>query len=420
MENHDAALRVWREAGVRRRVLIHVDAHHDLVWAKDSRCLVDIANFICFALRENLVREIAWVTPDASWNDPSSRRALVVQANDLIAKYPQSSGIREEGPAHLTFQLQGIKVHVCKLGSLPAELCREAVLLDLDVDFMVIPRVYLDSIAIHSDQPWIQPAEVLDRLEAAGILPELVTIAYSVNGGYTPLKWKYLGDELAARLTGDPIPARGPLDYNTPFVNLAFPFYQTGQWDRARAAFQEVLTLDAENAWARLGLGLLAVKAKDWKEAEVLLREGLERNRNMTDALRALAEILERSGRDAEAIANYERSLLLALKGHASILDAICTPGVDGAVRDEQHGEVHYRLARLYERRGDLKRAAGSYAIAAAGANYRTRVNLRMARTLAGRGKYARALAACGTALTTIPPDLRRVWNRKRRPKESA
>ena len=32
MENHDEAYHVWRQAGISQRVLVHVDAHHDMAW----------------------------------------------------------------------------------------------------------------------------------------------------------------------------------------------------------------------------------------------------------------------------------------------------------------------------------------------------------------------------------------------------
>jgi hypothetical protein len=44
----------------------------------------------------------------------------------------------------------------------------------------------------------------------ARVQSDLVTIAYPVYGGFTPIRWKYLGDELEARLGGaDPEFLRG-------------------------------------------------------------------------------------------------------------------------------------------------------------------------------------------------------------------
>ena len=68
MENHDGAYYIWRDLGVKDRILVHIDAHHDMWWAEDTKAsLVTIANFICPALKEGIVREVFWVVPDATW-----------------------------------------------------------------------------------------------------------------------------------------------------------------------------------------------------------------------------------------------------------------------------------------------------------------------------------------------------------------
>jgi hypothetical protein len=75
------------------------------------------------------------------------------------------------------------------------------VLLDIDTDYCIVDRVYTESDGPRR-LPWCWPEELIRRLQARGIVADMVTIPYSVDGGYTPLKWKYLGDELAARLGG--------------------------------------------------------------------------------------------------------------------------------------------------------------------------------------------------------------------------
>src|SRR5260370_41990787 len=75
MENHDGAYYIWREAGVRRKILVHIDAHHDMWWVKDKNAaFVTIANFICPALKKDLVKEVYWVVPDATWDSGRTRR----------------------------------------------------------------------------------------------------------------------------------------------------------------------------------------------------------------------------------------------------------------------------------------------------------------------------------------------------------
>jgi tetratricopeptide (TPR) repeat protein len=74
------------------------------------------------------------------------------------------------------------------------------VLLDIDIDYLLMPRVAFERWDSHSRLPWRWPEELVAGLESAGVRAELATIVYSVEGGYTPLKWKYLGDELELRL----------------------------------------------------------------------------------------------------------------------------------------------------------------------------------------------------------------------------
>ena len=128
VENHDGAYRVWRDAGVTQRLLVHVDAHHDLYggWLDKKnpkeRSRINIANFVYAALEEELVRELIWVVPDQTWARPAGRRDIVRALKTL-----------DQGSA-----------------------------------------------------PWCWPSELLMQLQARGIHTDLTTIAYSVEGGYSP------------------------------------------------------------------------------------------------------------------------------------------------------------------------------------------------------------------------------------------
>src|SRR5579884_1589882 len=73
-ENHDSALQHWRSVGLRGRVVVHVDAHHD-AWALKEFSSITIANFLTSAIHEG-IREVVWVVPDASFDAHSSRAAI--------------------------------------------------------------------------------------------------------------------------------------------------------------------------------------------------------------------------------------------------------------------------------------------------------------------------------------------------------
>src|ERR1051326_8411824 len=131
VENHDAAYHVWRDAGVRRRTLIHIDAHHDMWWIAD-RAQLTIANFICQALVEDLVGQVWWIVPEGTWTNFRTRRVLFGQLRKLARGYGgDPAAIRMES-GRVSTRLLGKPVTVCPLSTLP--MIDEDVLLDLDVD----------------------------------------------------------------------------------------------------------------------------------------------------------------------------------------------------------------------------------------------------------------------------------------------
>jgi hypothetical protein len=197
MENHDNAYHTWKQAGVKRRILLHFDAHHDMWWISEHQS-VTIANFICPALLDDTVREIYWVVPDRSWNLPKSRKSILRHLKQIKKRYPNSSDPIQIGNSRVRTEVFGKPLTVCSVDGLPA--IDEPVLLDIDVDWLVIPYVSYGEIDHHEVLPWCWPDELAARLSNRCVRTDLVTIAYSVEGGYTPLNWKYLGDEIALRL----------------------------------------------------------------------------------------------------------------------------------------------------------------------------------------------------------------------------
>jgi tetratricopeptide (TPR) repeat protein len=213
MENHDAALAYWRAAG-RDRILVHVDPHHD-AWFTGDNVPVNAANFVGYALRERLIREWYWVVPDSSFASAQNRGLLLAAMRKLIGSYPgrgapiQAALSAKSGePRNNAFRtsLLGVPLAVCTLDAIPT--VDENVLLDLDVDFMTTPRVnYSRGNDPHPILPWCWPDELLDRVAKKNLRWDVATIALSVEGGFTPLAWKYLGEELALRVEANPADA---------------------------------------------------------------------------------------------------------------------------------------------------------------------------------------------------------------------
>ena len=85
IENHDEAYHIWSEAGLRHRILVHIDAHHDMWWIDDTGS-PSIASYICPALKNDIVREVYWIVPDQTWEEKRARRAVLRHVQKIIER----------------------------------------------------------------------------------------------------------------------------------------------------------------------------------------------------------------------------------------------------------------------------------------------------------------------------------------------
>ena len=336
MEDHDGSYDVWKESGVRDRVLVHFDGHLDFDWIADRsprellaarssedlnrllaqvtdwnlderppRDLIHLGNFICPAIREGMVREFFWVIPDPFWTDPAASRFVHQMLSRLVRRRPAESApvTRTETGFHLA--LMGCPVTVCALDHLPS--FEEPVLLDIDVDYLVTSRpLGLGAVPYFERAPgaWMGPSEFLRRLQERLIPADRITIAYSVQEGYTPLRYKFFGDRLAeafARLAGEcsdlPDPgsaagkyrqalealARGDLplaglrwkemadqdpSYRTPWAIPGLREEALRRWRPPLEIYERMIQLDPGWSHPHLGRGRALWGLKRWEEAE--------------------------------------------------------------------------------------------------------------------------------------------------------
>lgn len=387
-ENHDEAVDRWRLAGVRNRLLVHVDAHHDAV-RRSPHEPITIANYVRAAIEEGLVREAIWAVPEPSWQRPSIRRAITRHVAGLQ-----------------------IPMRACPVSALPVR--SEPVLLDIDVDYFVTPAVRFGAPDVLSPLPWCRPGDLANKLRERQVCTDLVTIAYSVEGGHTPLQWKYLGDALGSALRNpmngradDPPPAsaahfyrlahtqldagtlgdaqeslrrayeRDP-SYRTPYGNGGLVLLERRDWGGARAAFERALALDPDDAFAMAGLGRVDAHLKRWTDAERHLARSLSLNDRQVDTAQTLGDVLFAQRRWNEAEQMYTRALSLALAGERSLAAPISS-APDAGPADPHHGHVHAQLARLAARRGDLAGAIAGLRISLAARPHHASTRLRLA-----------------------------------------
>ncbi len=466
MENHDAAFTAWSEAGVRDRVLVHIDAHHDL-FCVDDRAQITIANFLSPTLRDGLVRELYWIVPDPSWASPADRAEYLAQLDDVLRGYGDRRARVLVTPQRMTTTILGHPVIVGPLAALAG--VQAEVLLDIDTDYLVVDRIYSESDA-HRRLPWCWPADLLTRLADIGLRADVVTIPYSVEGGYTPLRWKYLGDELAARIRNDdPVRLEGfdllrrgmeaaqeqrmddaercladaerllPADaapayalselhasrqrvdearaayrravekdpsYRTPYRQSGLAYLRQGRLADAEAEFQRALAIEPADAAGLFGLAQLALRRQQWADAELLLQRSVAIDAWFVDAHRLLGDVRVEQGRYPEAIDAYNQSIFCALRGRRMLGSAIVTPGEQYRPADPGQGSVYARIGRAYDALGARDEAIKSYRASIAGRHDRAWIRAALVRLLVVNGQWSDAAAHAWPAV--------RAWWRER------
>lgn len=367
VENHSAALTLWRRAGVTGRIVLHVDGHADFDWlpeetvariaaasgpelqalelhpyAMDGMTLrkFGIWNFIYPAARLGIVREVVWVVPDGTLSDPESLARL--RADVLLGKLhgvsiEEAELIRADAKSvHAT--LLGVPMTICELASVPA--FTEPVLLDLDLDYFTTRSAVSQEVAA---SPWIAPDDVVAALSSRGIRTDFVTISLSTIGGFFPPANRWIGPSLQKALR-DPAAAvssrerlaaseragstanRGAVAIWREVVDRR-PDDASAWYELSRALGGEARGEHAREALARaVGQDPLLAHAELFEADRLWINEefeaALERYRAYSNgrkdspfaayALRREAGCLMRLQRDREAIEAFERVVAVA------------------------------------------------------------------------------------------------------------
>ncbi len=234
-EDHDEVLKAWREKKIENFDLVHIDAHIDFGFhrakpiekiineAKSLKELksgleyslafrhfeqdfdkqTNIGNYIYPAMEEGIVKDFYWVVPGGLKEFKESARIiknilknlLMVRGQRLEVRN-QMSGVREK-EGIISAKLLGRNFTICILEKLP--ILKQDILLDIDTDFLIIDSLLNadNTKNIGKRKPWILPQDLVRVLKEKLRHPQIITIAYSVNGGYTPIIYKHLGDQIA-------------------------------------------------------------------------------------------------------------------------------------------------------------------------------------------------------------------------------
>ncbi|MBI5299464.1 MAG: UPF0489 family protein [Deltaproteobacteria bacterium] len=324
MEDHHLAYTAWKEQSFRNRILVHLDPHIDFGWIADEdpqnllnsptrlhlettlkkrtpwnfsgtsvESRIHIGNFIYPAIKEGMVRAFYWVVPDEMAKTAKDRKTLMRIFLNLKRIFPERVANLCVDKKGVRCLLDGVPAFACSLENLPR--FSETVLLDIDTDFFVI-RKWSESYPYFDPddlQMWLTPAELVNRLQNKVPQTDFITISYSMNGGFTPPDYKYLGDELKNCLQGASPENKVVCPCHIGEYGNTGKVYQfLNRWEKSREVYESALNKDPQDSYALCGLGNYFAKQKKWSLATEHYKQALEIKPDLEEASRKLELML--------------------------------------------------------------------------------------------------------------------------------
>jgi tetratricopeptide (TPR) repeat protein len=251
-EDHCESYIHWRGAGLKNLQVVHVDAHLDVAEdGLDEGLLESIkacrttdelerfrrnddilwggfhpGNYLYPAIKDGTVSKLIWVIPDwlpGGKNLQDWGREEVQLWLDLPLSDYGSFAMKEN---RLCGTLLGAEFEICFLDDLKTDGVNIA--WDIDTDYLIDEK----------DIPFIEPLQLIEKLAQKAPDPKIVTIAYSVNGGYLPPAKKYLGQLIRYAVEGD-YRQEFSLKYKT--ITDACRDMETGRYEEGLAKLSECL-----------------------------------------------------------------------------------------------------------------------------------------------------------------------------------
>ena len=478
MENHDDAYHAWKKAGFRDQIVVHVDAHIDFGWfpekdpqellelqslkeleeqsaqaalwnfsGRSQGELIQIGNYLNPALREGIVSGFYWVVPDGFLRTPGQRKLLDNVLNTLQKTCPRGLEKITWADRSVRAECYGKPMVVCTLSDLPE--FEESVLLDIDTDFQVISSIFPSY--PHADlpktTPWIWPEELVTRLRERRLRTHFVTIAYSVEGGFTPLGYKYLGDELAMLLRNPALAmehrqimalkreaavyqeekklqeaihaCESVLEANSEdaaiYYQLAQLCYDEGRVDQAREHYQQAVALDPGYRTAYNNFGPVYFSLGRFAQSEAEYQKALTFDPDDVDALCGLADLCLQQRHRNEAIAHYRRASELRPKDGRAHLGLGCVytklrnwnaaeAELKQALTSKEHeGAAQYWLGYVYSKKRRWDNALAAYKAASRLGFGGIPIDLSLGWLYLRKGNFYKASRHCEKVLRLLP-----------------
>jgi tetratricopeptide (TPR) repeat protein len=405
VEDHDKVLEIWRKKNIKGLDLIHLDAHIDFGFyqakpkeqaVKEAQSLnqlkqeleksilyqryqrdfakqTNIGNYIYQAMCEGIVRDFYWVVPGGLKEFKKARKLIKSILKHYSRQDPYRSGYRLQAKGYrlkdgiISTKLFRRKFVICVLEKLP--ILKQKVLLDIDTDFLIVDSLLNanNTAKIGKRKPWIRPDRLVKDLLSKELKPVFTTIAYSVNGGYTPMRYRVLGDELAYRLSPlkfkqrfakrhrasiffDLFELTGKKEYYQKAVRLN-PCYRAAnnnygalylsirRFSKAQKEFLRIARVDLKNPYPFAGLGEVCLQRKDYCQARQYFSYALRHKKDLPSVLLGLAE--------AEfGLKNFKKAKFLFHRYQAL---------------EPLQPQSYYYLGRIHEKEKNFEEAAVQY-----------------------------------------------------------
>lgn len=431
IEDHHEAYYLWKKEGLRDKTLVHLDAHIDFGFHdvkppkqifKEARTKdglkrelekmllfkkfqfseekqTNIGNYIYPAMRDGIVNKFYWVIPGKRKEFKSSVKDLRNMIKGFMRMDPYKNKIFRIAGSSIEAIIYNRNFIIVTLEDLPT--IGDEVLLDIDVDYLTtsVLKVAASTDEIAKRKPWIYPPDLVHILKDRIKKPVFATICYSVNGGFTPMKYKFLGDEICSRLKEESSPEvdeifaerqkannlsdwrklkrrvescgrfedqfkkkfLADIFFNIFLLSIKKEFYDRAvrlnpsysardnnygplylmkrKPKKAEAEFKRILAVDGNSAFARAGLGDVYLRRREFPKAHREFTKAVELKGNFSEALFGLG------------IAKF----------HLKDYDEAGRSFSKYEERERPNADTRFYLARIYEMRKDFDAALEGY-----------------------------------------------------------
>ncbi len=217
---HSSVLPFWQRQGTAGKTLIYLDAHLDVQLVSQKRIAAlkncrtaeevaklekphhmlpdwgysySIEDFLYPAYCLGIISRLIWVSPHQDNPEQSTQKILQKLQEMEGVSLEDLSSFKRVGNI-LEGKLLGLEVLICDYRDLAKLQLPEDSLIDVDIDYFI---------ELPADVPWIDPQEVFNTLQNLSVKSDFVTLTRSVSSGYTPLRYSFIADYLAALWEGN-------------------------------------------------------------------------------------------------------------------------------------------------------------------------------------------------------------------------